>query len=163
MAESAKVRSRATLPSAGRARLATDSERNGGSERLRRTERLRHVQRRLGEVDELPAPLASGRPLQAALLTDLSRCFGRDLSRIRLHTDWFAGELTEALHAQAVTHGDHIYFGADAADLSTPTGRPVLVHELFHSFASGAIDAPDSGHHEEAAAERAGLAAGRVT
>ena len=109
----------------------------------------------------MPAPLASGRPLQAALLTDLSPAFGSDLSRIRLHHDWFAAELTEALDAQAVTHGDDVYLGADAADPSTPAGRAALVHELFHSLAGRAIGAPDGGQHEEAAAERTGQAAGR--
>ena len=120
---------------------------------------LRHAERRLDEADELPAPLASGRPLPAALLAGLSRHLGRDLSRIRLHHDWFAAELAEALDAQAVTHGDDVYFGADAADPSTPAGRSLLVHELFHSL--GAAEGSPGGHQEEAAAESAGLAAGR--
>ena len=161
MTESVKVRSRARPPSAGRARPSPDSGRNGRSDRIGSTERLRSAERRLGEADELPAPPASGHPLQAALLNDLSRTIGRDLSRIRLHHDWFAAELTEALDAQAVTHGNDVYLGTDTADPSTPAGRALLVHELFHSLAGGATAAPDGGHHEEDTAERAGLAAGR--
>ena len=165
MAESARVRSRGTSPGDRRARPGADPGRQGDAGRhsdagqLRRAAQLRRAERRLDEADELPAPLASGRPLPAALLGGLSHHLARDLSRIRLHHDWFAAELAEALDAQAVTHGDDIYFGADAADPSTPAGRSLLVHELFHSLGAG--DGSPGGHQEEVEAESAGLAAGR--
>jgi len=131
------------------------ARRGGGADRRR------SAARRLAEVTELPAPAIGGRSLSPELQQAIAPRLGRDLSGIRLHHDWFAAQLTDALDADAVTHSDDIYFGQQAADPSTPAGRALLVHELYHAIAGeSAVDAAGS-HHEEFAAERFGLAAAR--
>lgn len=121
----------------------------------------RSPRRRFDDVEEFIRPVGGGRRLPpdverlAAEQMDAGRLERSDLTAVRLHSDWFAHELTEALDAEAVTHGTDVYLSADASDPSTAAGRMLLVHELFHAGHPHAT-APDQ---EEAAAAHAGQAA----
>jgi len=72
-----------------------------------------------------------GRPLDASARLRMERRFGRDFSRVRVHTDASAVASAQAVSARAYTVGRNIVFGqgqyADDAE-----GRRLLAHELTH-------------------------------
>jgi hypothetical protein len=59
--------------------------------------------------------------------------FGRDFSRVRVHTDSAAGGAAAALDARAFTVGQHIHFGAGEYDPRSQPGMRLLAHELAHT------------------------------
>jgi hypothetical protein len=63
---------------------------------------------------------------------DVARRRDDRLSDVRLHRDDAAAELTEAVGAQAVTVGDHVYLSPQAPGPESAAGRRLLVHELTH-------------------------------
>lgn len=58
--------------------------------------------------------------------------FGRDLSRIRVHTDSHAAESARALNALAYTVRNDIVFGAEQYSPHNRRGRGLLAHEVSH-------------------------------
>jgi hypothetical protein len=75
---------------------------------------------------------SSGQPLDAATRSFFEPKFGRDFSRVRVHTGSAAGHSAAGIHALAYTSGDHIVFGASQFNPSTATGQRLLAHELAH-------------------------------
>jgi hypothetical protein len=55
-----------------------------------------------------------------------------DLDGVRLHRDAAAADLTEAVGAQAVTVGDHVYLSRHAPAPDSGAGQRLLAHELTH-------------------------------
>jgi Domain of unknown function (DUF4157) len=55
-----------------------------------------------------------------------------DTSGLRLHTDTAAGELADALGAEAVSHGADVWFAPGAYRPHTKKGRRLLRHEVTH-------------------------------
>jgi hypothetical protein len=87
----------------------------------------------LARVTDLDALDSPGRPLDPVVQLEMAARFGHDVSRIRVHTDEVAAELTEALDAQAVTIGPDVYFGRGSFEPRTPRGAHILAHELAHA------------------------------
>jgi uncharacterized protein DUF4157 len=58
--------------------------------------------------------------------------FGRDFSRVRIHTGAEASATARALQAAALTHGTDILFAAGSYAPGTSRGRELLAHELTH-------------------------------
>jgi len=56
-----------------------------------------------------------------------------DTSGLRLHTDATAGELADGLGAEAVSHGDDVWFASGAYRPDTQKGRRLLRHEVAHA------------------------------
>lgn len=83
--------------------------------------------------DHLNASKGKGSPLPATTREQMEHSFGTDFSNVRLHTDSTAVEMNKALHAQAFTHGNDIYFNAGKFDTSSTTGKHLLAHELTHT------------------------------
>jgi hypothetical protein len=85
--------------------------------------------------------------------------FGRDFSRVRLHTDATAATSAEAVHARAYTVGTDVAFAAGQYAPATERGRELLAHELAHTIqqepASGVLRQPAAGGHLEASADAA--------
>ncbi|TMB64875.1 MAG: DUF4157 domain-containing protein [Chloroflexi bacterium] len=73
----------------------------------------------------------AGQPLSGELQHKAESAFGADFSRVRVHDDREADELTHALGARAFTTGSDIFFRAGQADTSL-IGRELLSHELTH-------------------------------
>jgi hypothetical protein len=57
---------------------------------------------------------------------------GAELEGVRLHRDAGAAGLTEAVGAQAVTVGDHVYLSRHAPAPDSAEGQRLLAHELTH-------------------------------
>jgi hypothetical protein len=105
----------------------------------------------------LTARRGQGEPLPGDVQADMEARFGADFSRVRLHTDGEAAQLSQDLQAQAFTHGQDIYFGSGRYDTGSEPGRRLLAHELTHTIQQGASPVqrkPDAAPDHDAGAER---------
>ncbi len=106
-------------------RLATGTDPLGGSAVPEET--LQILRRRAGSGGALPTQLAAG----------MERSYGADFSRVRVHTDGEAQQVTHSLGARAFTQGSDIYFGAGSYQPGSPAGQHILAHELAHVVQGG--------------------------
>jgi hypothetical protein len=82
-----------------------------------------------------------GQPLDSASRAFFEPRFGRDFSRVRVHTDARAAESAQAIHALAYTVGEHLVFDAGQYAPETLVGRRLLAHELTHAVQQGPLSA----------------------
>ncbi len=79
-----------------------------------------------------------GEPLSAGMQAQMEGSFGADFSSVRVHSDSQAVQLSQAVGAQAFTHGNHIYFNSGKLDQQSSGGQRLLAHELTHVVQQGA-------------------------
>jgi hypothetical protein len=96
-------------------------------------------------TDRLVERQAEGEPLPAMTRQRLENAFGHDFSRVRIHRDAEAGEISRQLSALAFTHGSHIYFGNGMYDPDGSSGKRLLAHELTHVVQQGQASPQQSG------------------
>lgn len=60
--------------------------------------------------------------------------FGVDMSKVRIHTDQAAVEMSQSLSAQAFTHGWDVFFNRFKYNPNTKDGKFLLAHELAHTL-----------------------------
>jgi hypothetical protein len=105
------------------------------------------------------------RSLDPATRTAMEPRFGRDFSRVRIHTGGQADASARALDANAYTVGRDIVFGRDRYSPHSPEGRRLLAHELTHvvqqGFSSGS-QAPAQTRRLGAADDALEADAGRI-
>src|SRR5262249_10915824 len=82
--------------------------------------------------ERLQEQLGPGRPLDGSVKCRMENAFSHDFSRVRVHTDSRAAELSNDLNARAFTVGSHISFGSGEYKPGTLVGDAVLAHELSH-------------------------------
>ncbi len=75
---------------------------------------------------------ASGRPLDTATRAFFEPRFGRDFSKVQVHTEGQASESASAIGARAYTAGNHLVFSRGEYAPHTVEGRRLLAHELTH-------------------------------
>lgn len=89
----------------------------------------------MGRFHGEPAPddlaPAGGQAIPADTRRPFERTFGRDFSRVRVHSD---AQAAEGLSAVAYTIGQQIVAQPGALDTRLPTGRARLAHELAHTL-----------------------------
>lgn len=73
-----------------------------------------------------------GHPLPESVRSFFEARFGRDFTRVRIHTDARAVESARSAGAQAFTLGRDIVFGAGQYRPETESGRQLIAHELTH-------------------------------
>src|SRR5260370_1378682 len=73
-----------------------------------------------------------GQPLDAQARSFFEPRFGRDFSKVKVHTNSQATASAGALKALAFTNGNNIVFGAGEYSPSTPWGGALIAHELAH-------------------------------
>ncbi|MBL7803986.1 MAG: DUF4157 domain-containing protein [Saprospiraceae bacterium] len=83
-------------------------------------------------ASELEALRGQGQSLPGHLRPEMEAVIGTDFGGVRLHTDARAAELSEAVHAQAFTYGQDVYFNQGMYQPGTAEGRRLLGHELGH-------------------------------
>ncbi|MGE5373255.1 MAG: DUF4157 domain-containing protein, partial [Solirubrobacterales bacterium] len=81
-----------------------------------------HLQSQRGKGVQLPEP--TRKRMESHL--------GSDFSRVRIHADSDAGELSHNLQAEAFTHGRDIYMAKGRYRPETQSGQKLLAHELTH-------------------------------
>jgi GH24 family phage-related lysozyme (muramidase) len=102
-----------------------------------------------------------GHPLDQSTRRPMEQRFGRDFSRVRVHTGSDAEQSARAVNAEAWTVGQHIAFGRERFSPRT------LAHELTHTVqqenaAGGEIAMGRSGDALESEADRVGAQRGPV-
>ncbi|MFD7505956.1 DUF4157 domain-containing protein [Streptomyces sp. NPDC059850] len=97
--------------------------------------RRKRKERAAGTRTPEPKDIVSGagQPLDLSVRRDLEEQLGHDFSRVRLHTDRDAGQLTEMLGADAVAVGQDIFFRQGTYRPGTTDGQRLLAHELLHT------------------------------
>jgi hypothetical protein len=131
-----------SLTSTGGLRLQRKCACGGGSCQpcSQRKRSLQRAARPGGErLPEVPAVvdevLASpGEPLTSSARSFMEPRFGRDFSRVRVHTDARAAESAQAVQALAYTVGNDIVFDRGQYQPETPRGQYLLAHELAHTL-----------------------------
>jgi Domain of unknown function (DUF4157) len=109
------------------------------------TEKEKPIQRKTtndAEVQTAPTIVdqvlrSPGQPLDAPTRTFMEPRFGRDLSRITVHSNSEAANSAQAVQAQAYTVGSHIVFGAQQYAPQSDSGRHLIAHELTHVLQQG--------------------------
>ena len=122
--------------------------------------------REAGNPAAIQAQLGSGRSLDGRVKSRMESAFGYDFSRVRVHTDAKAAELSSGLRARAFTIGSDVAFGAGEYRPETPIGDALIAHELAHVVQQGGAhtsvapkrtnDAAYDGLEEDADASAAG-------
>ena len=108
--------------------------------------------RDLDQIDQVRQ--SPGQPLGAEVRARMEGSFGRDFSRVRVHTDAHAAESARNFNAIAYTVGTDVVFGAGKFDTETADGQKLLAHELAHvaqpkdSSATGISQPGDAGERE---------------
>ena len=74
-----------------------------------------------------------GQPLSPQTRDYFETHLGHDLSRVRIHKDEHADQLTRLFGAHALTLRSDIFFGANEYSPSTMDGQHLLAHELVHT------------------------------
>lgn len=85
----------------------------------------------------IQASRGGGQPLSPPLRRFMEPRFGADFSRVRIHTDGQAQQLSQRLNAKAFTTGRDIYFNAGQYAPDTASGRELIAHELAHTIQQG--------------------------
>jgi len=84
-------------------------------------------------VDAINGALHSnGQPLDKETKTFMEPHFGRDFSKVRIHTGEKAGTSAKAMNAQAYTVGQNVIFGYGRYNPDTSEGQRLIAHELVH-------------------------------
>ena len=67
--------------------------------------------------------------------------FGANFNDVRVHTDNQAVQMSQAIGAQAFTHGSDIYFNENKYNPGDASGQHLLAHELTHTVQQGSSPA----------------------
>jgi len=86
----------------------------------------------------LSASKGSGSPLPSTVRQQMESSFGADFSKVKIHDNSSAMQMSKDLHAQAFTHGSDIYFNSGKYDTNSSGGQHLLAHELTHTIQQGA-------------------------
>jgi hypothetical protein len=116
-----------------------------------------------GDAGAAPASVdlalsSSGRPLEAALRSDMEQRFGHDFSNVRVHSDAAASLSARDVNAQAYTVGRHLVFGAGRYAPATHQGQRLVAHELAHVLQQTGGDPLASGNNTSSAVAASGFA-----
>ncbi|HSB10228.1 MAG TPA: DUF4157 domain-containing protein [Blastocatellia bacterium] len=84
------------------------------------------------DAGQIQAQLGSGQSLDSGVRSRMESAFGHDFSRVRIHTDGRAAELSTNLNARAFTIGSNLAFASGEYQPGTPIGDALLAHELAH-------------------------------
>ncbi len=94
-----------------------------------------------GSLSPITARLISrqtqGEPLAPLTRRRMEKAFGWNFSRVRIHRDPEAAEISRQLSALALTYGHHIYFRSGMYEPAGSSGKRLLAHELMHVVQHG--------------------------
>ncbi len=102
---------------------------------------------------------STGRPLKPNIRDFFESSFGRDFSRVRVHTDAHAAASSRAMDARAYATGEQIVFAADQYRPESRGGLHLLAHELSHVAQQSETRQPGVGSNRQGLIQRQPLAA----
>jgi hypothetical protein len=76
--------------------------------------------------------LGAGSSLDSNVRSRMEMAFGSSFSRVRVHTDTQASQISDRLNARAFTVGENIAFGTAEYKPGTLIGDALIAHELAH-------------------------------
>lgn len=76
--------------------------------------------------------LTGGKPLPPRDLQYFNARFGRDFSKVKIHSNEQADAMSQSLNARAFTSGNNIAFLKGEYDTKSQSGRHLMAHELTH-------------------------------
>lgn len=85
----------------------------------------------------LTARRGGGEALPDTTRQSMETAFGYDFSRVRIHRDAEAGQISRQVSALAFTQGPDIYFANGMYNPGDSSGRRLLAHELTHVVQQG--------------------------
>jgi hypothetical protein len=88
-------------------------------------------------ADRLAIRRGGGEALPDATRQSMESAFGYDFSRVRIHRDAEAGQISRQVSALAFTQGPDIYFAHGMYNPGDSSGRRLLAHELTHVVQQG--------------------------
>jgi len=83
-------------------------------------------------VSSLNSSKGGGSPLPQGTRNFMESAFSADFSRVRVHNDSQASEMSGGINAKAFTHGSDIYFSGGQYAPEKAEGKRLLTHELTH-------------------------------
>jgi hypothetical protein len=86
-----------------------------------------------------------GQALDGGTRAFLETRFGRDFSRVRVHTDPEAAQSAASIYASAYTVGEHLVFNRGQYAPNSSEGRRLIAHELAHVVQQSSRVASPSG------------------
>lgn len=95
------------------------------------------VPQRLDAYSGVQSLSGAGRPLDVSTRAFMEPRFGRDFSRVQVHSDIQADKSARSMDAHAYTIERDIFFGAGQYAPATSQGRRLLAHELTHVVQQG--------------------------
>lgn len=105
-----------------------------------------------------------GMPLDSGAQAELEEGLGADMGGVRVHNDAASDAIAADANAEAVTHGQDIFFRSGRYDPSSPEGRDLLRHEAAHTVqqrgGEGGMKMGEPGGGHEGEAEQAAGAMG---
>lgn len=75
-----------------------------------------------------------GQKMDAQTQSEMESGFGADFSRVSIHNDSEAAQMSQEIGAQAFTHGNNIYFNEGKYNPNSKEGKHLLAHELTHTI-----------------------------
>src|SRR5207247_6469524 len=95
---------------------------------------------RAGSPAVLQAQLNSGTParrLESGVQSRMEMAFGHSFSRVRVHADSHAAQMSSGLNARAFTIGEDVAFAGGEYNPGTLAGDALIAHELAHVIQQG--------------------------
>ncbi|MEO1589683.1 MAG: DUF4157 domain-containing protein [Cyanobacteria bacterium J06632_22] len=80
---------------------------------------------------------SGGGPLEPKIQTKMESAMGADFSRVKVHTDAHADQLSRSIQAKAFTTGNDVFFKQGAYSPGSRSGQELLAHELTHVVQQG--------------------------
>ncbi len=75
-----------------------------------------------------------GQLMEANIRSEMEAGFGTDFSKVKIHKDSEASNMSASIGAQAFTHGHDIYFNKGKYNPNSKEGKHLLAHELTHTI-----------------------------
>jgi len=91
----------------------------------------------------------AGQSLPKPVQAEMGQKIGADFSGVNIHTGSQATGMSNALGAQAFTHGSDIYFNEGKYQPETSGGKHLLAHELTHTVQQGSAEVQPMIQREE--------------
>jgi HEAT repeat protein len=88
--------------------------------------------------EKIMAAKGGGNPMDARTRTFMENRFGSDFSKVKIHTDDNAVQLSRKIDAQAFTVGNDLFFDAGKYSPQSHSGKRLLSHELAHTMQQNA-------------------------
>lgn len=75
-----------------------------------------------------------GQKMDGQTRSEMESGFGADFSRVNIHNDSEAAQMSQEIGAQAFTHGNDVYFNKGKYNPNSKEGKHLLAHELTHTI-----------------------------